>query len=92
MKIVSKKEFSVYPEGTVFAEYKPHKIGSIEIKLDTEFGAVSLVPDLDDGSYFSWDWSIGDYTVKDRFMIFEESDIKQMMGLLEMALKHKINF
>jgi hypothetical protein len=84
MKIINKTEMEELPRGTVFAKYYPNmglELHQIEIKDDYEFGATTLMPD-EDGEIFDYDWNINDYNDNDKFIIFEEKEILQMIKLL----------
>lgn len=86
MKIVGKREFKEYPAGTVFTEYTPCVCHDIEIKKGNDFWATTLLPDLEDGSIFTYDWNLAEYGDDDMFIVFEEKDILQMIKLLQDSL------
>lgn len=84
MKIITKEEMYDYPKGTVFADYYPDmglELSQIQIKDDYEFGACSLIPS-EDGEIFDWDWNLNEYRDTDKFWIFEEKEINNMIHLL----------
>ena len=86
MKIVGKKEFREYPNGTVFMEYYPCCSMQIEIKRGHDFWAQTLLPDLNNGSEFIYDWNLNEYDENDLFIVFEKHAIEQMINLLKDSL------
>lgn len=86
MKIVNKNKFREYPNGTVFMEYYPCCSMEIEIKRGNYFWAQTLLPDLNNGSEFIYDWNLNEYDENDLFIVFEKHDIEQMINLLKDSL------
>ena len=90
MKIVFKKELKKLMEefpdgGLVFAEYKPDILLSDIMVTDGDFGATDVVPYC--GEVFDWDWNIEEYSEDERFIIFDNNDILQMIKTLTSGLK-----
>jgi len=90
MKIVTTKELKIlmedYPDGgLVFTEYKPDIMISDIMVTDGDFGATDVVPYH--GEVFDWDWNIEEYSEDERFIIFDNNDILQMIKTLTSGLK-----
>ena len=95
MKIVNKKQIQELIDtddylmgGLVFSEYKPDIHLSDVMVTDGDFGATCVVPHH--GEVFDFDWSIGEYRDDDLFIVFDNSDILQMIQTLTSGLKIKL--
>ena len=87
MKILNKIQFyelmrDKYPDGgIVFTEYD-----SSELMVTTGmFGAKNVVPI--DGEVYEFDFNIGEYYADDRFMVYDNNDVLQMIQNLTSGLR-----
>lgn len=98
MKIVSFDEFIKMPSGTVFAPWKPSTFcGEVEIKVDageecngTYFGwsfngVCPILPIFDNFEHAVYDGATVDYMDYKQFAVFEESDIDNIIKVLQWA-------
>ena len=97
MKIVNKKQMEELMDtddyllgGLVFADYKPDIYLSDVKVTDGDFGATCVIPY--EGEVFDFDWNIGEYSESDRFMIFDNNDVLQMIQTLTSGLKIKLEY
>lgn len=87
MKIINKIEFKKlmekYPDGgIVFSDFdRPDDIHV----TDGDFGATVMRPY--DGEVFDYDWNIMEYEDNDKFLIFDNNDVLQMIQTLVSRLK-----
>lgn len=91
MKVINKNEFKklmkIFPNGgIVFSEYP---ISDLHI-TDGEFGATLVAPIY--GEIFDYDWNIEEYKEQDKFAIFDNNDILQMIQTLTTKLKIKLEY
>ena len=87
MKILNKIQFyelmrDKYPDGgIVFTEYD-----SPELMVTTGmFGAKNIAPI--DGEVYEFDFNIGEYYADDRFMVYDNNDVLQMIQNLTSGLR-----
>ena len=102
MRIVTKQEFTKYPDGTVFMTYKPDCFSS-ELRIKTGQyvdnsgwnGELSIEPyikhdlDVDNYCYMNWctvDTSSCDYDDDQLFAVFSNTEVRKMIDGLQWAL------
>lgn len=94
MNIITKEQMrslmEEYPDGgIVFAEYTPDVLLSSVMVTDGSFGARDVIPH--EGEVFDFDWNIKEYKDSDLFVVFDNSDVLQMIQTLTSGLKIKLN-
>lgn len=91
MKILNKIQFyelmrDNYPDGgIVFAEYNSSNIISELMVTTGMFGAKYIVPI--DGEVYESDWDITQYYLDDKFAVYDNDDILQMIQNLTSGLR-----
>ena len=101
MTIVTRNELCKYPNGTVFMIYQPEITdGEIHIKtgankeLSYWNGEIKLTPILEFDAnqperYCQWsteDTATCDYDINQKFMVFSQTEVQQMINVLMWAL------
>lgn len=91
MKIINKNEFKelmkIFPNGgIVFSEYPTNDLHI----TNGNFGATLVAPFY--GEIFDYDWNIEEYKKQDKFIIFDNNDILQMIQTLTAKLKIKLEY
>lgn len=90
IKVINKSQMislmEEYPDGgIVFSEYEPCVFKSDLMVTDGDFGATDVIPY--EGEIFDWDWNINEYKESDLFVVFDNSDVLQMIQTLVSGLK-----
>lgn len=74
-----------FPDGgIVFAEYTPDVFKSELMVTDGDFGAREVIPH--DGEVFDFDWNIKEYSDDEKFAVFDNNDVLQMIQTLTSGL------
>lgn len=94
MNIITKEQMrslmEEYPDGgIVFAEYTPDVLLSSVMVTDGSFGARDVIPH--EGEVFDFDWNIKEYKDSDLFVVFDNSDVLQMIQTLTSGLKIELH-
>lgn len=94
MNVITKNQMrslmDEYPNGgIVFAEYTPDVLLSSVMVTDGSFGARDVIPH--EGEVFDFDWNIKEYKDSDLFVVFDNSDVLQMIQTLTSGLKIELH-
>ena len=79
MKILSKQQFKKlmdeFPNGGIV--FSDEMVSPDLMVTDGKFGATCVIPD--EGAVYSFDWNIEEYRDDDHFVIYDNSDVLQMI-------------
>lgn len=93
MRVLDKQEMielmDKFPDGgIVFADYLLEMRASDLMVTDGKFGAREVIPK--DAEVFDFDWNINEYDDSDKFAVYENDDVLQMIQTLTSGLNIKL--